>query len=61
MVNVEVPERYTARFTIESECKETEKGYYIGDHLELSVGSYAEITTKYTNASGKIISIKELR
>ena len=58
MVSVEVPERYTARVTIESDCNETDNGYYIGDNLELSIGANVEIATKYANSSGKVISIE---
>ncbi len=60
IVYAEVPERYTARVTIESDCKQTENGYYVGDNTELAVGSDIQIATKYANSSGKIISITEL-
>ena len=60
IVYAEVPERYTARVTIEADCKQTDNGYYIGDNFEVAVGSNVEIATKYANSSGKIISIKEL-
>ena len=60
IVYAEVPERYTARVTVESDCKQTENGYYVGDNTEISVGSDIEIATKYANSSGKIISLTEL-
>ena len=61
IVNVEVPERYTAKVTIEADCKESESGYYIGDDLELLVGSNAEIATKYANCTGKVVSIDRVQ
>ena len=61
LLYVEVPERYTAQVTIEADGIETENGFYVGDDIELSVGSGLSIATKYVNTSGEVISIKKLK
>ena len=61
MVSAEMPDRYNAEITIEADCNETDSGFYIGDNLELSVGTTVEIATKYANSSGKVKSFKKLQ
>lgn len=59
-VFVRVPEKYVARITVLAEGNESEEGYFVGDNIELSVGSTISMTTKYANSSGKVKSIKKL-
>lgn len=59
-VKVRVPEKYVARITVLAEGNESEKGYFVGDNIELSVGSTISMTTRYANSSGKVKSIEKL-
>jgi len=54
------PGRYVARVTLESEGKDTDNGYYVGENTELSVGSSITMYTKYSNCSGKIIKVEKI-
>ena len=60
IVAAAVPERYTVRVTVVGEGNETSNGYYIGENVELSVGSTINMTSKYSNSIGKVKSIKVL-
>ena len=60
LVYAEVPEKYSVDVTIESDGKESENGYFVGNDTELSVGSTILIATKYVNSSGKVKSIERL-
>ncbi|MBO5060594.1 MAG: DUF4330 domain-containing protein [Clostridia bacterium] len=55
-----VPEKYTALITVKAEGNESEKGYFVGDNIELSVGSTMSMTTKYVNSTGKVKSIEKI-
>ena len=59
-VKVVTPERYVAKVTLESEGKDTEGGYFVGENTELSVGSSITMYTKYSNCSGKIIKVDKI-
>lgn len=56
-VFAEVPDRYTALVTVKSEGSESDKGYFVGENIELSVGTTMTMATKYVNSSGKVKSI----
>ena len=58
MVFAEVPERYTVLVDIEGEGKESDNSYFVGNDVELSVGTTMSMTTKYANSSGKVKSIE---
>ncbi len=58
MVFAEVPERYTVLVEIEGEGKESDNSYFVGNDVELSVGTTMSMTTKYANSSGKVKSIE---
>ena len=60
MVSVDVPEKYTVDVTVVGEGNETTGGYYIGENVELSVGSTINMASKYANSTGKVKSIKVL-
>ena len=53
-------ERYVAKVTLESEGKDTDSGYFVGENTELSVGSSITMYTKYSNCSGKIIKVERI-
>ena len=57
MVFAEVPEKYTVLVEIEGEGKESDNSYFVGNDVELSVGSTMSMTTKYANSTGKVKSI----
>lgn len=59
-VKVIKPERYVAKVTLESEGKDTDSGYFVGENTELSVGSSITMYTKYSNCSGKIIKVEKI-
>ncbi len=59
-VKVLKPERYVAKVTLESEGKDTDSGYFVGENTELSVGSSINMFTKYSNCSGKIIKVEKI-
>ncbi|MDD6735520.1 MAG: DUF4330 domain-containing protein [Clostridiales bacterium] len=59
MVFAEVPERYTVLVEVEGEGKESDSSYFVGNDVELSVGSTMSMTTKYANSSGKVKSIEK--
>ncbi len=59
-VFAEKPEKYTALITVNAEGNESDSGYFVGDNIELSVGSTMSMTTKYVNSSGKVVSIEKL-
>lgn len=59
-VKVAIPERYVAKVTIESEGKDTDSGYFVGENTELSIGAGISLHTKYTNCSGGIIEINKI-
>ena len=48
---------YTVLVEIEGEGKESDNSYFVGNDVELSVGSTMSMTTKYANSSGKVKSI----
>ena len=56
-VFAEVPDRYTALVTVKSEGIESDKGYFVGENIELSVGTTMTMATKYANSFGKVKSI----
>lgn len=58
LVSAKVPEKFVVKVTVHGEGNETENGYYIGENVELSVGSTVTMASKYANSSGKITSIK---
>lgn len=60
MVFAEVPEKYTILVEIEGEGKESDNSYFVGNDVELSVGTTLSMTTKYANSSGKVKSIEKL-
>lgn len=60
-VFAEVPEKYTALITVEAEGNESDDGYFVGNNIELSVGSNIAMTTKYVNSTGRVVSIKKLK
>lgn len=59
-IKVVTPERYVAKVTLESEGKDTDSGYFVGENTELSVGSTISMHTKYSNCSGKIIKVDKI-
>ena len=59
-IKVYTPERYVAKVTLESEGKDTDSGYFVGENTELSVGSSITMYTKYSNCSGKIIKVDKI-
>lgn len=59
-VFVKIPERYTALITVEAEGNEGKDSYFVGNNIELSVGSTISMTTKYVNSTGKVVSIEKL-
>lgn len=58
-VKVFKPERYVAKVTLQSEGKDTDSGYFVGENTELSVGSSLTMYTKYSNCSGKIVKVEK--
>lgn len=58
LVNVDVPEKFVVSVTVVGEGNETAGGYYIGENVELSVGSTVTMASKYANSTGKVKSIK---
>lgn len=56
----EQPERYTVYLTIRTKGKESDNSYVLADSNELSVGSTAQIFTKYIDTTGKVVSIKKI-
>lgn len=58
-VKVTTPLRYVAKVTLESEGKDTDSGYFVGENTELSVGSSITMYTKYSNCSGKIVKVEK--
>lgn len=56
-VFAEVPGKYSARVTVTADGRESDRGYFVGENIELSVGSSVSLSTKYVNTSGKVISI----
>lgn len=54
-----VPEKYTARVTLEATGKEADSGYFVGENTELSAGSSITMYTKHANCSGKIIKVEK--
>lgn len=58
-VFAEVPDKYTALVTVSSEGNETDKGYFVGENIELSVGTTINMATKYVNSTGKVKSIEK--
>ena len=58
VVSAAEPEKYIVNVTVVSEGNETEGGYFVGEDVELAVGSTVEMCSKYANSSGKIKSIK---
>ena len=60
IVDSEIPDKYVAHVTILSDAVESNKGYYLKNDSELSVGANISIATKYVNSSGRVISIKKV-
>lgn len=60
IVDSEIPDKYVARVTILSDAVESNKGYYLKNDSELSVGANISLATKYVNSSGRVISIKKV-
>jgi len=60
IISATVPEKYIVDVTVIGEGNETAGGYYIGENVELSVGSTVTMASKYANSTGKIKSIKIL-
>lgn len=58
IVTVDVPEKFTVDVTVVGEGNETNGGYYIGENVELSVGSTINMASRYANSTGKVKSIK---
>lgn len=58
-ISVEVPDSYSVIVTVNSEGNESDSGYFVGENIELSVGSTMSMTTKYVNTSGRIKSIEK--
>ncbi len=59
-VKVFKPGRFVAKVTLESEGKDTDSGYFVGENTELSVGSSITMYTKYANCSGKIVKVEKI-
>ena len=59
-VLAEVPEKYAVTVTIEAEGHESDSGYFVGNDVELSVGTTMAMTTKYANTTGKVKSIEKI-
>lgn len=59
-IKLVTPERYRAKITLESEGKDTDSGYFVGENTELSIGSSITMYTKYSNCSGKIIAVEKI-
>lgn len=53
----EVPEKYVVRVTVNAEGKESNEGYFVGNDIELSVGSTMMMATKYVNSNGTVKKI----
>lgn len=60
VILVDIPEKYSVEVTVVGEGNETSGGYYIGENVELSVGSTITMASKYANSTGKVKSIKIL-
>ncbi|MDD6213729.1 MAG: DUF4330 domain-containing protein [Firmicutes bacterium] len=60
-VVAEEPDKYVATVTIEAEGHESDSGYFVGNDVELSVGTTLSLTTKYANTTGKVKSIKVIK
>ena len=60
VILVDIPEKYVVNVTVVGEGNETSGGYYIGENVELSVGSTITMASKYANSTGKVKSIKVL-
>lgn len=58
-VFAKIPERYTALITVKAEGRESDSSYFVGNNIELSVGSTISMTTKYVNSSGRVVSIQK--
>ena len=58
VIDVSIPEKYTVNVTVVGEGNETNGGYYIGENVELSVGSTITMASKYANSTGKVKSVK---
>ena len=61
IVYAEVPNKYDMEVTILSEGRESENGYYVGNDIELSVGSTVDLATKYARSSGTVKSIERIQ
>ena len=57
VVEIDGVRQYTVLVEIEGEGKESDNSYFVGNDVELSVGSTMSMTTKYANSSGKVKSI----
>ena len=60
VILVDIPEKYSVEVTVVGEGNVTSGGYYIGENVELSVGSTITMASKYANSTGKVKSIKIL-
>lgn len=60
VVQMEIPESYSAMITVESEGYETEEGFFIKDDTELVLGSEISMITKYVNLNGVVKSVEKI-
>ncbi len=60
VVQMEMPENYSALITVESTGYETESGYFVSDGTELVLGNTVSMVTKYVNLGGVIKSIEKI-
>ncbi len=60
IVYAEVPKKYNVEVAILAEGRESEDGYYIGNNIDLSVGSKINLATKYANLPGTVTSIERV-
>ena len=58
MVMTKNPGRYKAEIEVTVDGNVTDKGYFVGENTEISVGSTVLIETKYINAHAKVTDIK---
>lgn len=53
----ENPDKYTVKITISADGRETDRSYFVGENMEVSVGASVGLSTKYISTSGKIVSV----
>lgn len=57
----EIPDRMNVIITIEADGSESAVGFYVGGSKYIGAGSSFNLTTKYAETTGEIVSIKEIQ